>query len=207
VSPPSDTHRCQCRGVWQEYVQSLESSWLLPDWLTLPTASRATQPGEGTEGSSRFTTFSKPSTLGSSLNVFSLVLTAVECSSLLSPYSSIQVYSNVGGFDELSFVHCGIGLECVSAPSVSISCWRWHHLWTYFRQKKVQHQLTARLIVFIRLILLSEDHDHETNSFKYDFCHAIIKISLFLFYFLTPFLDHFSYTTLYWIKHKNLLRL
>jgi len=25
------SHRCQCRGVWQEYGQSLDSSWLFPD--------------------------------------------------------------------------------------------------------------------------------------------------------------------------------
>ena len=54
--------------------------------------------------------------------MFSLVLTAVEqCSSLLSPYSSIQVYSNGGGFDELDF--CALEVDvCVGAPSVSISC-------------------------------------------------------------------------------------
>ena len=34
----------------------------------------------------------------------SLVLTAVECSSSLSPYSNIQVHSNGGGFDELNFL-------------------------------------------------------------------------------------------------------
>jgi len=31
-------------AVWQEYGQSLESLWLLPDWLPLPTAARANQP-------------------------------------------------------------------------------------------------------------------------------------------------------------------
>jgi len=38
----SHTHRCQCRGVWQEYGQRLESSWLLPGWLPLPIAARVT---------------------------------------------------------------------------------------------------------------------------------------------------------------------
>jgi len=103
-------------AVWQEYGLSLEQggnrcihppglepSWLSPDWMPLPTAARATQRGVGTERSSRFTTFSKPVTPGSSLNVFSLVLTFVVCSSSLSSYSDIKAHSNTGGFDELNF--------------------------------------------------------------------------------------------------------
>jgi len=63
----------------------------------------ATQPGVENEGSSRFTTLPKPATLGSSLNVFSLVLNSVKCSSSLSPYSNVQVYKYGGGFDEPKF--------------------------------------------------------------------------------------------------------
>ena len=75
----------------------------MPDRLPLPITERATKAGVGTEGSSRFSTFSKPATLGSSLNVFTLVLTAVECSSTLSPYSRIQVHGYGEAFDELNY--------------------------------------------------------------------------------------------------------
>jgi len=112
----------------EEYDKSMARVWptsrihlAFTCLVALPTAARATRPGVRTVGSSRLTTFPKSTTLGSSLNVFSLVLTAVECSSSLSRYSSIQVHSNEGGFDELNF--CALRVRewtCVCECAVSV---------------------------------------------------------------------------------------
>ena len=54
----------------------------------------------------------KPTVLGSSLNVFNLVLTSVECCSSLCSFSScilFQVHSNGGGFDEVNFCALRVG--------------------------------------------------------------------------------------------------
>jgi len=92
--------------------------------------------------------FPKPTTLGSSLKVFTLVLTAVECT-VVHRCLLIQVHSNGRGFDKLNF--CALReWTCACKCAVSVYFTLTSSVDYCFRQKKVQQQLTARPLVFIR---------------------------------------------------------
>ena len=114
----SHTHRCQCRGVWQEYGQSLESSWLLPDWLPLPTAARVIQPGVGTANRG-IQSLHNIFQAGNSRFEHQCVQFSVNCCLLIQK----------GGFDELNFCalrewtcvcECAVSFYIILTPSVDL---------------------------------------------------------------------------------------